>query len=197
MTSRNATTSCAALALSVAALFTVQAQSREFAHVRELGGALVEYNDGATQAVAAYYHSQRNHDSKWLLIEMGMMSRRALTLGRDQVELVTPAGLTLPLASQRQWRDDSGRARTLLQQALPTRHQVKSYFREVNGREELRFFTRPEEGGTTIDSTQVMPEQVVLGDLYFESPMGLWDRGTYTLVIHRPSGQVKLPIDLR
>jgi hypothetical protein len=197
MTSRSAMAPIAALVLSVALGSTLQAQSREFAHVRELGGALVEYNDGATQAVAAYYHSQRNHDSKWLLIELGVMGRRALTLGRDQVQLVTPAGLTLPLASQRQWRDDSGRARTLLQQALPTRHQVKSYFREVNGREELRFFTRPEEGGTTIDSTQVMPEQVVLGDLYFESPTGLWDRGTYTLVIHRPSGQVKLPIDLR
>ena len=42
-----------------------------------------------------------------------------------------------------------------------------------------------------------MPEQVVLGDLYLESPSGLWDRGTYTLVIHRSSSQVKLPIALR
>ena len=197
MTSRPLMAPIAALALSVALGTAPFAQSREFAHVRELGGALVEYNDGATQAVAAYYHSQRNHDSKWLLIEIGMMSRGALTLGRDQVELVTPAGLTLPLASQRQWGQDGGRARLLLQQALPTRHQVESYFREVNGREALRFFARPEEGGTTIDSTQVMPEQVVLGDLYFESPTGLWNRGTYTLVIHRPSGQVKLPIALR
>ena len=64
---------------------------------------------------------------------------------------------------------------------------MKRYFREVNGREALRFFTRPEEGGTTIDVTQVMPEEVVLGDLYFESPSGLWDRGTYTLVIHVPT----------
>ena len=197
MTSRPVMAPMAALALSVVLGSTLLAQSREFAHVRELGGALVEYDDGFTQAVAAYYHSQRNHDSKWLLIEMGMMSRRALTLGRDQVELVTPDGREVPLASQRQWSQDSGRARTLLQQALPSRHQVKSYFREVNGREELRFFTGPEAGGTTIDSTQVMPEQVVLGDLYVESPSGLWNRGTYTLVIHRPDATVRLPIDLR
>ena len=197
MTSRPVMAPMAALALSVVLGSTLLAQSREFAHVRELGGALVEYDDGFTQAVAAYYHSQRNHDSKWLLIEMGMMSRRALTLGRDQVELVTPDGREVPLASQRQWSQDSGRARTLLQQALPSRHQVKSYFREVNGREELRFFTGPEAGGTTIDSTQVMPEQVVLGDLLVESPSGLWNRGTYTLVIHRPDATVRLPIDLR
>ena len=50
----------------------------------------------------------------------------------------------------------------------------------------LGVLTRPENGGTTIDSTQAVPEQVVLGDLYFESPSGLWERGTYTLVIHRP-----------
>lgn len=84
-----------------------------------------------------------------------------------------------------------------MQQAPPTRHQVQSYVREVNGREELRFFTGPEAGGTTIDSTQVMPEQVVLGDLHVESPSGLWNRGTYTLVIHRPDATVRLPIDLR
>jgi len=197
MTSRPARAPIAALALSVAFGSALLAQSREFPHVHELGGALVEYDDGVTQAVAAYYHSQRHYDSKWLLIEIGMMSRRALTLGRDQVELVTPDGRELPLASQRQWSQDSGRARTLLPQALPTRHQVKSYFREVNGREALRFFTRPEEGGTTIDVTQVMPEEVVLGDLYFESPSGLWDRGRYTLVIHRPDATVRLPIDLR
>ena len=197
MTSRPAIAPLVALVLSVAAVSALPAQSREFANVRELGRALAEYNDGVTQAVAAYYYSQRNHDSRWLLIEVGLMSRKPLTLGRDQVELVTPAGDELPLASQRQWGQDSARARTLLQQARPTRHQVKSYFREVNGREELRFFTKPGEFGTTIDGTQVMPEQVLLGDLYFESPAGAWDRGTYALVIHRNDGAIRLPIELR
>ena len=195
--SRPAIAPLAALMMSVATVSALPAQTREFANVRELGRALAEYNDGVTQAVAAYYHSQRNHDSRWLLIEVGLMSRKALTLGRDQVELVTPAGIELPLASQRQWGQDGARARALLQQAQPTRHQVKSYFREVNGREELRFFTRPEEGGTTIDGTQVLPEQVLLGDLYFEAPAGAWDRGTYALVIHRDDGTIRLPIELR
>jgi hypothetical protein len=196
MTFRQAAAPLAALALSVAAA-APHAQTREFANVRELGRALAEYNDGVTQVVAAYYYSQLNHDSRWLLVEVGLMSRRPLTLGRDQVALVTPAGAELPLASERQWRQDSARARALLQQARPTRHQVKSYFREVNGREELRFFTSPDQGGTTIDGTQVMPEQVLLGDLYFESPSGAWERGTYALVIHRNDGTIRLPIDLR
>ena len=78
MHSRPVTAPVAALALSVALGSALLAQPREFPHVRELGGALVEYNDGITQAVAAYYHSQRHHDGKWLLIELGMMSRQAL-----------------------------------------------------------------------------------------------------------------------
>lgn len=83
----------------------------------------VEYNEGVTQAVAEYYHSQRHHDSKWLLIDAGMMSRRART----------------PCAASA--ADAASGA-------------------------ELR-------------------------------PRGEWDRGTYTLVIHRPDATVRLPIDLR
>jgi hypothetical protein len=42
-----------------------------------------------------------------------------------------------------------------------------------------------------------MPEQVLLGDLHFESPSGAWDRGTYALVIHRNEGTIRLPVELR
>ena len=64
MTSRPVMAPIAALALSVALGSAPFAQSREFAHVRELGGALVEYNDGATQAVAAYGQSPRGGSSR-------------------------------------------------------------------------------------------------------------------------------------
>lgn len=197
MTFRSTSAPLVALALCLAVAPVARTQPREFAHIRELGGALVEYNDGATQAVAAYYHSQRHHDSTWLLIEVGMMSRRAFVVGRDQVQLTTPSGQVLPLASQRDWGDDAARARALMQQAQPSRHQVRSYFRDVNGTEALRFFTHPATGGTVLDSSQAGPEQVLLGDLLFESPTGAWDRGTYALVIHRPDGVVRLPIELR
>ena len=186
-----------ALALVVAVVTATHSQPREFASVRSLGRALVEYNDGTTHAVAAYYHSQSSHDSAWLLIEFGVASPRSLTVRRDEMELVTPSGRVVPLASQRRWGQDSNRARTLLQQARTTRHQVRSYFREINGAEALRFFTRPEEGGTVIDVVQIAPEQVLYGDLMFESPTGAWERGGYALNLRHEYGTASLPIDLK
>jgi len=170
---------------------------REFSNVKRLGSALVEYHDGLTQAVAAYYHSQRNHDAPWLLIELGMSSPRSLVVRRDEVELVTPTGDVVPLAGQRRWGADSARARRLLQQARTTRHQVTSYFRGTRGVEAIRFFGRPESGDTAIDLAQAAPEEVLLGDLLFESPTGAWARGTYALVIRHDGGTASLPIDLR
>ena len=186
-----------ALALMAALGSAMQAQPKEFGSIRSLGRALVEYNDGLTHAVAAYYHSQSSHDSVWLLIEVGVASPRSLTLRRDQVELVTPSGRVVPLATQRRWGQDSTRARTLLQQARTSRHQVRAYFREINGAEALRFFTRPEEGGTVIDAVQTAPEQVLYGDLMFESPTGAWERGGYALNLRHDQGTASLPIDLK
>jgi hypothetical protein len=197
MTSRPVMAPIAALALSVALGSMLTAQPREFASVRALGRALVEYNDGTTHAVAAYYHSQLSHDSAWLLIEVGVASPRSLTVRRDQVDLVTPSGRVVPLASQKRWGQDSTRARTLLQQAITTRHQVRTYFREINGVDALRFFARPEEGGTVIDAVQSAPDQVLLGDLLFESPTGAWERGGYALNLRHDQGTASLPIDLK
>lgn len=189
------------VALFVVALSTAVAtqgqRPREFPNVSELGAALVEYQDNATQAVAAYYYSQRNHDSPWLLIELGVASRRSVRVRRERIELVTPAGRTVPLAAQRRWGADPARARVLLQQASPTRHQVRSYFRGTRDFESLRFFAGPDARTTVIDDIESGPEQVLLGDLLFESPTGAWERGRHALVITHDRGTVTLPIDLR
>jgi hypothetical protein len=180
----------------VASAAAQRGQPREFSRVKQLGAALVEYRDGLTQAVAAYYHSQRHHDTPWLLIEVGVSSSRALVLRRDGVRLVSPSGQSVPLAAQTRWGADSARARGLLQEARTTRHQVSTYFRGRGG-QRLRFFGRPELGQTVIDVAQIAPEEVLLGDLMFESPTGAWERGTYALEIEHDGGTAALPIELR
>ena len=37
----------------------------------------------------------------------------------------------------------------------------------------------------------------VLGDLLFDSPTRLWDKGTYALVVRYDGGEAVLPIELR
>jgi len=180
----------------VASVEAQRVQPREFSRVKQLGAALVEYHDGLTQVVAAYYHSQRHHDTPWLLIEVGVSSPQAFVLRRDRVRLVSPSGRAVPLAGQRRWGADSARARGLLQQARITRHQLSAYFRGRGG-QRLRFFGRPEQGQTVIDVAQIAPEEVLLGDLLFESPTGAWEKGIWALEIEHDRGTAALPIELR
>ena len=186
-----------AMLVAAAALPVAQGRPRELANVQELGAAAAEFDNGLVQAVVAYYYSQRNHDSRWLLVEFGLNSRQAADLRRDRIELVTPDGDVVPLAAQRAWGEDSTRARQLLQEAEPARHQVRSYFRQIADQEALRFFGRPEQGQTVFDQVSVSFDRILIGDLLFASPRGAWARGRHVLVVRLEDDVVQLPIDLR
>jgi hypothetical protein len=188
---------CAALLLASAGRDGSAQPGPELAHVKQLGAALSEYNDGNVHAVAAYYYSQRNHDSAWVLVELGFNSQRAVQINRDRIELATPSGDVVPLSGHRRWALDATRATRLLQQVRPTRHQVRSYFKEIADITRLRFFIRPDDRGTIVDAMDSTSDQVLLGDLFFESPTGAWERGRYVLAIGHARGVAQLPIELR
>src|SRR5687767_694164 len=118
---------------SLPALTPQRTVPKEFANVRTLGRALSEFHDERLQVVAAYYYSQYNHDQPWLLIEIGALGRMATEIDRRTIELVTPTGRVVPLASQSRWGQAAERSALLLQQASVTRHQVSSYFKGSNG----------------------------------------------------------------
>ena len=170
---------------------------KEFDNVRTLGRALSEFRDGRIQVAAAYYYSQVNHDTPWLLIELGALGEQITEIERDRIELVTPAGRVVPLASQARWARDTTRNSLLLQQAAPLRHPVASYFAPANGQTSLRFFTSPPNPGTVQEVVSLQPKELVLGDLLFESPTRLWDKGTYALVVRYDGAEALLPIELR
>jgi hypothetical protein len=170
---------------------------KEFDHVRTLGRALSEFSDERIQVVAAYYYSQFNHEQPWLLIEIGALGRRPTEIDRRTIELVMPSGRVVPLASQSRWGQVPERSALLLQQARVTRHQIPSYFKTVNGQARLRFFASPNGADTVLESINLRPDELVLGDLLFESPTRLWDKGTYALVVGYDGREAVLPIELR
>jgi|SRR6188474_2711836 hypothetical protein len=185
----------------IVACGSLVAQSRtvpkEFAHVRTLGRALSEFRDGRIHVVAAYYYSQLHHESPWLLIQLGALGKDVLEIARNRIELVTPNGRVVPLASQARWASDARRNTLLLQQATALRHPVYSYFTPANGQTGLRFFARPPGMGTVQEIVYLQRSELALGDLLFESPTRLWDEGTYALVIRYDSAEAVLPIELR
>lgn len=186
-------------ALALTALAGVRplvAQDETFPHTEDVGRAAAEYDDQDIQAVAAYYYSQQNHDSRWLLIEAALTTERRMIITRGDISLVTPDGLDVPLASQRRFREDTNRVRLLVQNASSQRHGVDTYFTTRRRREAMRFFALPFQG-TVQNDFVVDRDRMAWGDLFFESPTGLWEAGTYTLVIQGDGVSARLPIRLQ
>ena len=94
------------LGISLVVAGTAQAQNDLFPNTKERGRAAVEYRNDAIQFVAAYYYSQRNHDSVWLLIEAGVSTEERMTVHRDAIRLITPDGEELALATQESFGRD-------------------------------------------------------------------------------------------
>lgn len=187
-----------AVALTAAATAQRPAPGRQdLPHVKVLGSALSEFNDRTAHAVVAYYYAQRNHAGPWILVEFGIQAQRAIRIERDRVEIETPSGDIVPLSGQRRWGADGRRAVQLMQQVLPTRHQVRPYFGSAIQVNRLRFFSRPEDGYTVVDAEDVVWEPILVGDLLFESPTGAWEPGRHLLVIGYDLGTIRMPIDLK
>jgi hypothetical protein len=183
-----------AVLLATAVTVTAAAQN-EFSFTRKIGQAAAEYRNEDVHIVAAYYHSQRNHDSRWLLIEAAVSTTRLGTIHRGGITLRTPDGREIPLASQTRVGEDIGRVRLLLQNASTTRHNVASYFNQRDQVDAMQFFTLPF-GRVVHDDFVVDVHRVVVGDLLFESPTGRWEDGTYSLIVRHQHGQAELPIEL-
>ena len=165
-----------------------------YPNTRERGRAAVEYEDEEIHVVAAYYYSQRHHDSPWLLIEVAISAEAAMRIQRDEIRLIMPDGRDVPLASQQQFVRDMWRVQRLLQNASVSRHGIGGYFKGGDGTA-LKFFALPFEG-TARTSVDVDQWRIGWGDLFFVSPTGLWDSGTYSLVVRHEDLQVALPIRL-
>jgi hypothetical protein len=181
-----------AMALSPSPL----AAQEEFSSAnRQRGRAAVEYRDADIQIVAAYYYSQQHHESRWLLIEAGISTDDLTTIHRKAIALRTPQGREIPLATQRRIGEDVPRIEQLLQNARVLGHNVSSYFVQRARTENMRLFTLPF-GGVVHDDFVVDRHRVAVGPLYFESPTGAWERGTYALIVRHSKEAAELPIHL-
>jgi hypothetical protein len=179
--------------LAVAA--AANAQDERFPNTKSHGRAAVEYRDDAIHLVAAYYHSQQNHDSRWLLIEAAVSTGERMSMSRASFRLITPDGQELVLAEQTEFARDSERTRPLLQNARTTRHSVAQYIRRRNFTAPLRFFRDPF-GPVVQDEFVVDKNRVIYGDLFFTAPTGLWEDGTYSLIVEQNGVRAAVPIVL-
>ena len=181
-----------ALALAVP---TLAAQEEFSSANRERGRAAVEFRDDDAHIVAAYYYSQRNHESRWIMIEAGVSTDDTIVIERSAIALRTPQGREIPLATQRRVGEDVSRIEQLLQNANVLSHNVASYFVQRDRIESMSLFTLPF-GPVVHNSFVVDRHRVAVGPLFFESPTGAWEKGTYALIVRHSKGASELPIHL-
>jgi hypothetical protein len=174
---------------------TLAAQEEFSSANRNVGSAAVEYRDADAQIVAAYYYSQRNHESRWLMIEAAVSTTELNTIERSAIALRTPQGREIPLASQRRIGEDVARIEQLLQNAKILGHNVASYFVQRDRIETMNLFRLPF-GPVVHNSFVVDRDRVAVGPLFFESPTGTWEKGTYALIVRHSKGTAELPIHL-
>jgi len=182
---------CAGLALAGAHL----AAQQEFRSIKKLGQAAVQFKDKATHVVAAYYYSQRNHDSRWLYVQAALSTARETIIHRNEIVLRTPQGREIPLATQTRIGEDVKRVEQLLQNASVQSHNVASYFPQQDRVEDMQMFRLPF-GPVVHNEFIVDRDRIAVGPLFFESPTGAWEKGTYALVVRHKNGTAELPINL-
>jgi hypothetical protein len=162
---------------------------------RERGRATVEYRDNDIHIVAVYNYSQQNHDMRWIMVQTGISTTASTTISRSDIGLRTPEGREIPLATQRQVGEELNRIQALLQNARGMTHDVAPYFVQRNRVEAMKLFTLPF-GDVVHDNFVVDRDHVAVGPLFFASPTGAWERGTYALVVQHSKGTAELPIRL-
>ena len=91
--------------------------------------------------------------------------------------------------------EDVSRIEQLLQNANVLSHNVASYFVQRDRIESMSLFTLPF-GPVVHDSFVVDRNRVAVGPLFFESPTGAWEKGTYALIVRHSKGASELPIHL-
>ena len=180
----------AALALTGPQLLAQPAPS-----AKHHGRAAVEFHDTAMHVVAAYYYSQRHHDSRWIVIQTALTTAQETVIHRNEIALRTPSGQEIPLASQTRIGEDVNKVEQLLQNAKVEAHDILSYFKQQDRFEDMQFFRLPF-GPVVHDEFIVDRDHIATSPLFFESSSGAWAAGEYVLVIKHPNGVAELPLTL-
>lgn len=173
-------------------------KERSLPHTRPNGRATPEYDHNDLHIVVNYDYAQRNHKTKWLLLDLAIASKQSFILHRKDVTLLTPDDRHLPVALQEELLEDSAGITLVLQNARIWRRDLTSYFSQRDGgvpNEQIRFQAFPL-GRTVSDGVTVNRDHVTGGQLLFRTPRGSWDAGTYRLEVNTDAGLAALPINL-
>lgn len=165
--------------------------------VARKGRWVTQYRDEKVKVVVGYRHASNHMAAPWIFLDTWISAEGTdpIRIGREDVWLEGPGGLRLNLPSQRKMAEGIPDYRRLMYEASVSRDPIEGYFPAVTNVERLAFFAPPTQQ-LVFDEVSVNQRMVAAGDLFFESPTGMFAPGKYTLVIANKWVDVRLPFEL-
>lgn len=162
--------------------------------VERVGAAVLRYEGPEIEMVLGYRFAKANLGEEWLILDLAVTGATAAAteIERRDLALRTPAGDTVPLATQEEFGREYRRIEPLIRRSAVAGDPLDYW----SGRAplDLQLFSAPGEG-VTFDSVAVNDRRVCYGKLFFFLPAGV-QAGTYVLAVDLPETKIRIPFQL-
>jgi hypothetical protein len=155
----------------------------------------VAYNNQGF-ATLGYRAAQESVGEEWMLLEVGLTMRspaKDFTLKREHLQVKTPDGTTIPLATQKQYAE-AGYLRALNQRMRVMRDSINYFPVEARRGCAIQFYANLGGAGPQIayDQVELSSERGCVGRLYFHVPGGI-KIGQHWLNVSFGESEVQVP----
>ena len=185
------------LSLVVAAVISLvgcsSAKPTDDPGVDRMGDFMLMNKGSEAETLIGYRYAQQNPGSEWLLLEVAMTSppNQTATIDRENVSVTTPAGETIPLATQRDVNEAWGVLMPIVNAADVVRDPM-NYWQPRKRIFLMRFYVTPGDG-VSFNEFSVNDFRVCEGRFLFNIPEGV-QAGRYVLAIDLEESEIRIPI---
>ncbi len=142
-----------------------------------------------------YRTANQSVGEEWMLLEMGVTVRKGVkefTLKREHLSIETPDGKTIPLSSNKEYRE--GNLRALEMRASVVRDSINYFPPEATRACPIRFFAELGGRGSSLayDQVTLSDRRACLGRIFFKVPGGI-QYGQHWLNVQFEKSLVRAP----
>jgi len=179
--------------VAVASTGCSSAQPTDDPGVDRMGQYILMNKGPEAEVVVGYRHAENNLGSEWLLLEMAVSSPAGQTarIKRENVSVKTPAGLTVPLATQREFGQAYATSLRPFVKAADVVRDPMDYWPPRKQQCPIQFFVPPGEG-VSFDEVSVNDFRACEGRFFFNIPGGV-QTGRYVLTIDLQESEIRIP----
>ncbi len=195
MSLKNGTRLASTIVLLVVVMACSSAVPTETPGVERLGQYILREKVSNAEVVLGYKWADSAIGNEWLILELAMTSPKGTSakFERENIWVRTPAGVQVPVASQKAFGEAYSSLRSQISKANVMRDPM-DYFPPNRIACSIDFFVAPGEG-VSYDQVSVNDRRACQGKLFFYLPGGA-QSGRYILGMDLPEDEIRIPFIL-